>query len=129
MLIQNVMSYENFENYLKEYKYVIVNISAIWCKPCIALKPHIEKFVNVIDDSEIIYLKIDYSIYEEESEFNNFFHLKKIPYFSLIKNGIITESFVNGDFDFVSKKIFNFITSKKGEDKLTYNDFNKNEDF
>lgn len=129
MLIQNVMSYENFENYLKEYKYVIVNISAIWCKPCIALKPHIEKFVNVIDDSEIIYLKIDNSIYEEESEFNNFFHLKKIPYFSLIKNGIMTESFVNGDFDFVSKKIFNFITSKKTEDKLTYNDFNKNEDF
>ena len=129
MLIQNITSYENFTDYLKEYKYIIVNIGAVWCKPCNALKPNIEKFVSVINDSEFIYLKLDNSIYEEEHQFDKFFHLKKIPYFSLIKNGIMVQSFTNGDFDIVSKRIFDFYNKKKEEEKLLYNDFSKNDDF
>ena len=129
MLIQNITSYEDFTNYLLNYKYIFINISATWCKPCMAIKPSIEKFISVIDDSEYIYLKIDNAIYDEEYEFDLFFKLKKIPYFGIIKDGILIESFVSGDFDFVSKKFFQYICYEKNEEKKLYNNFNKNDDF
>ena len=120
MLIQNVVSYEDFSNYMKYYKYVIVNISASWCKPCVAIKLKIEKFVSVIDESEYIYLKIDNSIYDEDSDFDNYFGLKKIPYFAFIKDNSIIDSFVNGDFDFVSQKIMLFIKAERELEKKMY---------
>ena len=129
MLIQNVISYEDFSNYMKNYKYVIVNISAPWCKPCVAIKPKIEKFVSVIDESEYIYLKIDNSIYEEDPDFDNFFELKKIPYFAFIKDNLMIDSFVNGDFDFVSQKIMLFIKNERELDKKNYSQLDKNDDF
>lgn len=125
MLIQNISSYNDFTNYLEKYKYIIINISAKWCKPCVALKPQIEKFVNVINEDNIIYLKLDNSIYEEDNGFHKFFNLKKIPYFILIKEKKIIESFVSGDFNFVSKKIFDYTTVIKNEE----NNFKNNTDF
>lgn len=115
MLIQNIMSYDDFLNYLKNYKYIIVNISASWCKPCIAIKPQIEKFITVIDESDFIYLKLDNSVYEENIGFSHFFNLKKLPYFAFIKNEKFVESFVSGDFSIVSKKIFDHISNKMGD--------------
>jgi thiol-disulfide isomerase/thioredoxin len=129
MLIQNVISYEDFSNYMKNYKYVIVNISAPWCKPCVAIKPKIEKFVSVIDESDYIYLKIDNSIYDEDSDFDKFFGLKKIPYFAFIKDNLNVDSFVNGDFDFVSQKIMLFIKAERELEKKNYSQLDKNDDF
>jgi thiol-disulfide isomerase/thioredoxin len=108
MLIQNILSYEDFESYLKRYKNIVVNISATWCKPCMQIKPQIEKFVSVIDNSQIIYLKLDNAIYDEFPEFNNYFNIKKIPYFALISEKKIIDSFISGDFIYVSKKIYEF---------------------
>jgi thiol-disulfide isomerase/thioredoxin len=117
MLIKNIFSYEDFNNYLEKYKYIIINIGAKWCKPCAAIKPQIEKFITVINEDNIIYLKLDNSIYEDNNKFHKFFNLKKIPYFILIKEKNILESFVSGDFNFVSKKIFEYVTNIKNEDK------------
>jgi len=116
MKIENITSYENFENYLKEYKYIFINISANWCKPCNEIKPSLEKFISVINENNIIYLKLNYSVYEEEYLFDSYFGMKKIPYFAFIKDGILKESFVSGDFSYVSKKIFDYITNIKSED-------------
>jgi len=129
MLIQNIMSYEDFKSYLLKYKYIIVNISAVWCKPCMSLKPQIEKFVSVIDNSDYIYLKLDNAIYDEESEFNSFFNLKKIPYFACIKDGKITDAFVSSELPFVSKKIFDFISKERIEETKKYESFDKTDDF
>lgn len=124
MLIKSIQTYEELEEYFKSYTYVIINISAIWCKPCIALKPHIEKFLSVIDKKDYIYLKLDESDYNENPKFENLFHLKKIPYFSIIKNGNLENVFISGEFDFVSKKIYEYI--KKNNLNI---DFSKDEDF
>jgi thioredoxin-like negative regulator of GroEL len=115
MLIQNVMSFDDFLNYVNNYKFIIINISAKWCKPCVALKPPLEKFINVINETDFVYLKLDNSIYDEEQEFHKYFILKGIPYFSFIKEGNIIDSFINGDFNFVSKKIFNFVSSQRNK--------------
>lgn len=129
MLIQNILSYEEFMNYANNYKYIIVNIGASWCKPCNAIKPKIEKFVSVIDETDYVYLKIDNSVYEQDNEFEELFMLKKIPYFALIKNGSVIESFVNGDFDYVSQKIMLFIKNERDLEKKLYNNLDTNDDF
>lgn len=125
MLIQNIKSYEDFQNYITKYKFVIVNISAIWCKPCMAIKPNLEKFISVISDLDIIYLKIDHSVYEEDSDFSTYFNLNKIPYFAFIKEKNIVDSFVSGDFKFVSKRLFDNIKSLT----LSSYEFKKDDDF
>ena len=118
MLIQNVVSYEDFNNYLGNYKCLIVNISAIWCKPCMTLKPDIEKFISVIEESEIVYLKIDESVYSEDSRFDKLFGMSKIPYFAFIKNSNVIDKFVSGDFNTVSKRLFEHISREKVEFKI-----------
>ena len=115
MLIQNIISYDDFLNYTKNYKHIFINISANWCKPCNEIKPLIEKFVSVINENNAIYLKLNHSVYEEDDLFNSFFQMKKIPYFGYIKDGVLIYSFISGDFSFVSKKIFNTISSIKSE--------------
>lgn len=123
MLIQNVLSYEDFTNYFEKYKYIIVNISATWCKPCMQIKPDMEKFISVINESDCIYLKIDNDIYDQEQEFNSFFNIKKIPYFAFIKDGKLVESVVSADFPGVSKKLHELLTisKKKDNDDLSAN--------
>jgi thiol-disulfide isomerase/thioredoxin len=125
MLIQNIISYDDFNNYMEKYKCIIVNISAIWCKPCNAIKPHIEKFISVIDEVDMIYLKLDESIYSEDDRFQTFFEMSKIPYFAFIKESIIIDKFVSGDFNIVSKKLFTNISREKN----SFQDFKLDDDF
>jgi thiol-disulfide isomerase/thioredoxin len=130
MLIQNILSYDDYIHYTKQYKYIIINISASWCKPCKVIKPQIEKFVSVIDNSDSIYLLLDNSTYDEEQElFNKIFKLDKIPYFGFIKNEVLESSIVSGDFLIVSKKIHDFIKLATHETKEMLKDFKFDEDF
>jgi len=126
MQIISVNSWEEFEEYLNKYENIIVNISASWCKPCIAIKPLIKKFISVIEELNTIYLIIDHSVYETDSNFDIFFTMKKIPYFIFIKNKKIEESLVCGDFSIVSKKIFDFISRNKNNN---LDNFSKDDDF
>jgi thiol-disulfide isomerase/thioredoxin len=134
MLIQNILSFNDFTNYIKKYKYIIINISSTWCKPCIELKPSLEKFIYVIDEHEYIYLKLDNSIYDEDPEFERYFNLVKFPYFAFIKNEIIIDSFISSDFTIVSKRLFENISVQKEEEKTIINNslinsFNNVDDF
>ena len=130
MLIQNIISYDQFDDFMKNYKYIIVNIGATWCKPCNIIKPHIEKFFSVIDEIDYIYLKIDNSIFDEDqtNRFEHFFKLGKIPYFAFIKDGVIIDNFISGDFNIVSKRLFDKITKEREEEKKKYNDLTINND-
>lgn len=129
MLIKNIISFEQFKEYINNYKYIIVNIGATWCKPCISIKPQIEKFISVIDEMDYIYLKIDNLIFDEDIELSTFFKLDKIPYFAFIKNGTIIDNFVSGDFNTVSKRLFDKIIYEREEVKNQYNNLNIDEDF
>lgn len=109
MLIKKIKTYEDLQTNINGYKYIILNISAVWCGPCMKLKPNLEKFIAVIDEPEYIYLKLDEEDYSDDREFEKLFHLQKIPYFAILKDGFVVNSFVSGDFDIVSKKIYEYI--------------------
>ncbi len=130
MLIQNITSFEDFQNYLNTYQTVIVNISATWCKPCMTIKPMLDKYMNVVNGTKSVYLKIDYTIYDEDSRFEDYFHMKKIPYFIFISNKDVKYKFVSGDFNEVSKKIFDFVAGNNDSRTLPSTlDFDMNKDF
>jgi thiol-disulfide isomerase/thioredoxin len=117
MLIQNVLSYEDFTHYLENYKYIFANIYGTWCKPCKEIKPYIEKFISVIDKSDYIYLRIDISVLEEDMNFANYFKINKIPHFSFIKDKKTQESIESADFITVSKKIHELINIEEKLEK------------
>jgi thiol-disulfide isomerase/thioredoxin len=128
MLIKNIISYDDLLNYIKTYKHIFINISANWCKPCNEIKPLIEKFVSVINENNVIYLKLNHTVYDDDDSFNHFFGMKKIPYFGYIKDGELITSFVSGDFPFVSKKIYEYIAIIKSEENSEGNNKSSNLD-
>ncbi len=120
MKIENVSSFENLVKYLDSYKYVIINISAPWCKPCKEIKPKIEKFISVIDKNGFIYLKIEHDLYASDERFELLFNVSKIPYFGIIKDKIIQFSMVSGDFIDVSANLHRVITLLEAQEKQNF---------
>ena len=102
MKIETINNYEELEEYMKNYKFLIINISAPWCKPCKEIKPSIEKFVSVIHKKDFIYLKIDYDIYISCENFEFLFKVNKIPYFCIMEDKKIKFSIGR----FTRKKVF-----------------------
>jgi len=132
MLIKSIHTYDEFQKELNEKNNIIFNISASWCKPCVALKPLLEKYIKVINEEDFVYIKIDHSIYEMDDRFDNYFKMKKIPYFVFVENKKINDSIVSGDFNVVSKKIFNYIKGIKGKIQIedeNNDNFEFNNDF
>ena len=115
MKIITIYSYDEFEKYLHNNKYIVFNVSASWCAPCKAIKPQIEKFISVIQTTNCIYLKIDHDIYENDSRFEDVFIIKKIPYFGFIIQSKLVDAHVSGDYLYISKKIFEFVSIEKKE--------------
>ena len=130
MLIQNVLSYEDFTHYLENYKYIFANVYGTWCKPCKEIKPFIEKFVTVIDKPNYIYLRIDATILEENVEFANYFKINKIPHFAFINDKKTQESIESGDFTLVSKKIYELINNEEQKENIQLSEnFKIDDDF
>jgi thiol-disulfide isomerase/thioredoxin len=126
MKIEIVNSFDDLVNYLNSYKYVIINISAPWCKPCKEIKPKLEKFISVIDKNDFIYLKIDHDLYASDMNFELLFNVSKIPYFCIMKDKLIQFSMVSGDFLDVSSNLHRVITLLEAQEK---NDFTIKNDF
>ena len=129
MRIETINSFEEFQQFFNEYNNVIVNVSAQWCRPCVLIKPKIEKFLSVINNENIIYLKIDNDVYSLDQRFENYFVIGSIPFFGVFKdnNGVFALS--TGDFNVVSRKLFQFIKSinPSGEIENNINNENENE--
>ena len=125
MKIEEINTFEEFVKYQNNYKYIIVNISAPWCKPCKEIKPKIEKFFSVIDKNEYIYLKIDHDVYISNENFESLFNVSKIPYFCIMKDKKVQYSIVSGDLFEVSSNLYKYISLNNNE----INNFNINDDF
>ncbi len=113
MIIYNIKRYEELVEYMNKYTYLIINISAIWCKPCLKIKPLIENYIKVIDENEYCYIKIDYFTYELDNRFDKMFNMTKIPYFCIIKNKNIVNKIITSDFMQISKYIYDYIKTEK----------------
>ena len=75
---------EEFKNYVKNNKFVIVKISATWCGPCKRCNPTVEKLFNQMPDK----VKMVLVDADSCSDVKNHLKIKVVP--TLI-------AFINGD--------------------------------
>lgn len=119
--IKTISSYEEWLNYKSTredhntHKYIF-QVSATWCKPCVALKPLLLDFLdlhktkNEMDLSKnISFIMLDYDIYNEDSEFQQLFTIKKIPHFSFYFQDKSIINIETSKFEEIKEQIINFI--------------------
>ena len=110
------MRYELFETtdeldvFMVEHKYIIMNISAAWCKPCKKIAEPMEAFIKALScSSDFAFIKADYDIISDNALFMEEYKVSKIPYFVLIENGVMKESYIGADMETLTKMILGFV--------------------
>ena len=125
MKIFNIENYKDFENIFNDNNndYVIVNISATWCKPCNNIKEELNDFINKLDIENSVFLKIDYDLIENDDDFMKFFEINKIPYFYIYKDKSKIKEFQTGDIDIIKNEINTTIENNMNNSFSLSNDF------
>ena len=120
-----IESFEQFKNYYNDnqYDFIIINVSASWCKPCNVIKEDFSNYIHNLQKENSICLKIDYDLMEKENEFHEILNVEKIPYFFIfhLKNKI--EQIQSSSMDLIISKIENTINEQ------TQETFDINQDF
>ena len=131
--IKTISSYDEWLDYKKAHdnnthKYIF-QISATWCKPCVSLKPLLINFLDSFKENlsqNVSFIMLDYDIYNEDTEFQQIFTIKKIPHFSFYvqdKSIIIIET---SKFEEIKEYIVNFLND---DNNNIINNFTLSEDF
>ncbi len=122
------MKYEIFENsdeldlFMNDHKFIIINVSAAWCKPCKAIAKPLEDFIkNKVCSEHFVFLKCDYDLISDNQTFMDEYKVNKIPYFIFIERGVMINSFVGANTNELFNIIDDFVTKN--------NDFVIKEDF
>lgn len=75
----------NLAEKIKSDKPTLVNFHAVWCSPCVMMKPNIEEAANKLGD-KIHYERIDIDQYQELADL---LQIRSVPTTILFKNGEI----------------------------------------
>jgi thiol-disulfide isomerase/thioredoxin len=111
------MKYQTFENtdeldlFMNDHKFIIINVSASWCKPCKAIAKPVEDFVKkIVCNDNFIFLKCDYDFISDYQTFMDEYKVSKIPYFIFIERGVMKNSFVGANTNELFSLINDFVT-------------------
>ena len=121
------MRYEHFESrdeldvFMTEHNYIIMNISAAWCKPCKKIAEPMELFIRALEcSSDFVFLKADYDIISDDSLFMEEYKVSKIPYFVFIEKGVMKESYVGADMEVLTGMISSFVADKNPPQNISF---------
>lgn len=115
MKIITIENFDQFKNILENNNEFIINISATWCKPCQNIKKDLENFVTDYN-SDILFLKLDYDIYDEDDDFTDKLIIKKVPTFCYFKEKNCNNEIISSDINLIKKFISDNIT-----ENITFN--------
>jgi len=108
-----IITIEKFDEF-KEFfdnetlDYIIINISASWCKPCNEIKEELNEFINNVEinsNLNAVFLRIDYDLLEEDQDFQKYFKPNKIPYFYIYKNKILITEFQSANMETIKNNV------------------------
>ena len=108
-----IITIEKFDEF-KEFfdnetlDYIIINISASWCKPCNEIKEELNEFINNVEinsNLNTVFLRIDYDLLEEDQNFQKYFQPNKIPYFYIYKNKILITEFQSANMETIKNNV------------------------
>ncbi len=126
MLYKDFDHIDELDIYMNDYKYIIINISAAWCKPCKSIAPALEKFIKETKcDENFLFLKCDFDIICEFQSFIDEYQVEKIPYFIFIERGVMTKSCSTSNIESIEDHIRDFIIRNS---TISQNSFH-NDDF
>jgi len=112
MKVIEINSFQEYINFITYNINIILNVSAMWCKPCMTIKNELDLYIKNVNITNYVFGKIDFDIINEDDEFNNYLTIKKIPYFCIIKNKNIENEIVSSKIQeiitFIDKNIDNF---------------------
>ena len=108
-----IITIEKFDEF-KEFfdnetlDYIIINISASWCKPCNEIKEELNEFINNVEinsNLNAVFLRIDYDLLEEDQNFQKYFQPNKIPYFYIYKNKTLITEFQSANMETIKNNV------------------------
>jgi len=108
-----IITIEKFDEF-KEFfdnetlDYIIINISASWCKPCNEIKEELNEFINNVEinsNLNAVFLRIDYDLLEEDQDFQKYFQPNKIPYFYIYKNKTLITEFQSANMETIKNNV------------------------
>jgi len=124
---------ENFHHFKENYEnndndFVIINISASWCKPCNNIKEELHNFIENFEEkhnssSNNVFLKIDYDMIEDDDDFTEYFSINKIPYFYIYKNKKQVKEFQTGNIEIIKNEIISHVINNEENNFNLSNDF------
>ena len=125
MKIIHIENYNQFLNFFNNntIDYIIINISASWCKPCNEIKEELNEFIDNLIIENTIFLKIDYDLLEEEQDFYKYLQPNKIPYFYILKDKSIQTHFQTSNMEIIKKNITTEIIDNNNNNFDLSNDF------
>jgi thiol-disulfide isomerase/thioredoxin len=110
MLFKTFEHVDELDIFMNDHKFIIINVSAAWCKPCKSIAPELEKFIQNIEcNDSFLFLKCDYDIISEFQSFIDEYYVQKIPYFIFIDRGTMSDSLTGSNIDQIKNKINDFI--------------------
>jgi thioredoxin-like negative regulator of GroEL len=117
MKIINIENFDEFKNIFDDetIDYILINISASWCKPCQQIKEELNEFINNIEIKQnlnAVFLRIDYDLMEEYQDFQKYFQPNKIPYFYMYKDKTLITEFQSANMETIKKNITSEILEK-----------------
>ena len=121
MKVIEINSFQEYINFITYNNNIILNVSAMWCKPCMTIKNELDIYLKNVNITNYVFGKINFDIINENEEFNNYLTIKKIPYFCIIKNKNIENDIVSSKM----KEIIDFIDNNIGN----IDNFELNNDF
>jgi len=118
MIIIEINTFQEYIDFITDNNNIILNVSALWCKPCKTMKNEIEIYMKNLNSQKFVFGKINFDIINEDNEFNQYLTIKKIPYFCIIKNKNIENQIISSNMN----EIINFIDNNIDNFELN-NDF------
>jgi thiol-disulfide isomerase/thioredoxin len=131
MQIITITTYDEWINLKTENKLdskYIFYVSANWCKPCTALKPELLYFLGSLNDNLTV-IQLNYDIYIDNPQFENFMIIKKIPHFSFFIDDKFINSIETSKFNDISALIKQFIENNNINDGFNNIDLISNNNF
>ncbi len=118
---------DDLDIFLNDYKHIIIQVHAQWCKPCKNIANDVTDFIqNIKCDDSFIFLKCDYDLISEFELFIEEYRIEKIPYFIFIEYGVMKDSYQGTNLTILFEKFRDFTTKNTS---ISQNSFSENSDF
>ena len=106
MTVADVESLQQFETFLRDNEFVVVDFWATWCGPCKKFKPTYKKLSQEEKYKDVVFLAVEC---EEQEEIAGREKVTSFPTFKLYRDGEVVSSFSGANEEKLRKALENLL--------------------